>query len=1208
MRLQKLDLIGFKSFSDPTIISFQSGISVIVGPNGCGKSNIVDAILWVLGEQSTKTLRSDRMEDVIFNGSESRKPIGLAEVSLTVTGVTAREVLSRWGEFEELTICRRLFRSGDSEYLINKIPCRLKDIREVLIDTGAGHKGHTIIEQGKVDQLLSSSAGERRGLIEDTAGIGKYKIRKAEAERKLEATHQNLLRVRDIIAEVKRQIQALDRQVRKTETYNTLRGEAQGLERRLLAEDYRASDAELQTLSRRVREDQDVESRLNAELAALEAKILSEKTRLIEEERVLNEARQKAFDLQTRIQRQESRIELLASQVTGWEDQRTHFAEERERLDQSAARAAAELEDLSKKQEALRQALGELKGRVDTEGEACGALESRITERQASLEAEKSRIFEILGEVTEAKNQLAADQSRSQEIVRVREKSRADIAGLTGRIHQAERILEEELGSLSDRERQAVRDHEEKDRLGESIRTHQKEMESAEESVRSKRDQLTHAEARLASVVEREQALLAAQLSVRERLADQTDLLGRFAGIVADSLSVATEYEKAIEAALGERLNALIAEDHTAILGAIRHLKASGTTGGVFIPRTLRTKVSPPGTRARDGVIGPAISCVQSGPGMEGLLQAILGGVILVRDLETAIEIWKEQPLGELLVTLEGEVVFPSGMVSGGPPSESAEGLLQTRRKRAELDGEIKRVRDEAGAAESDRSRLAGSLEELIRGQETVVQKYHEAEIEKSAQREKVSSLTGELDRLLENRSLLELEDRQRSGEIEETEVRIAEAGERIRTLEARHEEALKAIGEGQGAVRQWEEEFKGRSAGLTQLRIDLSSMNERSEILIREDERIRREAAADAERRTQRQSEIEGLGLRIQAATRDREETESEIGRLAAELTGMQSDLANQTESYTAELNRVKELEGEQSRVRLEAGRIEHRLKDLQIREAEFKMKAEHLREQLTGAHSTTPDAVLSEWGTEPFDREGAAARLADLRGRMDQMGPVNLAAPEEYKELEERYRFLSEQETDLNTSVEDLQKAIQKINRTARELFVTTFQSLRDKFREVFVNFFEGGQADLVLEDESSPLESPIEIMAQPPGKRLRHISLLSGGEKALTAISLLFASFLIHPTPFCVLDEIDAPLDEENTRRFLRALRQMTSHSQFLVITHNKRTMEQGDVLYGVTMEEPGVSKLVSVKLESAGNGNGRGNRHAETPQPTTPTATA
>ena len=1190
MYLKKLDLIGFKSFADPITVTFQPGVTVVVGPNGCGKSNIVDAILWVLGEQSTKTLRSDRMEDVIFNGSETRKPINMAEVILTVGGVMPEEIDNRFGEFRELSLCRRLFRSGESEYLINRIPCRLRDIRDVLIDTGAGHKGHTIIEQGKVDQLLNASPLDRRVLIEETAGISKYKIRKAEAERKLESTQQNLLRVHDIISEVKRQTQGLDRQVKKTQTYQALRDEAQHLEMLLLAHEYRTVHHDWKVVSGRADEARVSESGFLSQLSSIEADIQNTKTELVQEEKGLSGMRQQVFDRKTQIHQQESRIELLRNQILTWEEQLTRFMQEKDQLGQAQDLALKQSDEIRLQQEEVHQSLKEIQKHLESHDQSKSEFDDCIAQMETAVEGDKNNLFGLLSLMTEAKNQAAAMESRCHEILRVQEKNRTELTSVMVQIQQTQKALEDEKSVLVSLGKNIAETQHRKQYLSESIHEKEESLVQVDLEANRLRDELTRVETRLSSVKEHEKNLKEAQASLQDHLSGQPGLLDRFAGIVADGFSVEKQHEKAIEAVLGDRLQALITDDHASIQQAIYHFKANDAPRSAFVPKTLRMKPGMSGITARDGIIGPAVAYVTARPGFESLVQALLGGVILVQDLDTALNIWKEKPLSEILVTLDGEVVFPSGMVIGGQTKEDGHGLLQTRRRLKELGKEAQRFTSELAQIEEAKSRQKTELERLTFEEEQRVQKQHQAELEATAQRQKGAALEHQMETLTEHRSLLEMEEHQRLEEIRDLENSMEEVKRRIQDLEIQHTQLQNKMAQAQKDLKQWEAQRMNLSSELTQLKVDRTSLTERRDIMVRDDQRLKQEQLQLSKRREQRRIEADHLTARIQAARRDIKETETTIGTLTKELSQTEASVTENTQKYTNELNRLKQLEEQQSSVRGEWSRIERSLKDLEVRQAELRSKLEHLTEQLNTTCSFTPEKALQKLDQETIRYEEAGARLLELKIKLEQMGPVNLAAPEEYKQLEERYQFLTTQEADLTRSVEDLQKAIQKISRTTREMFLAAYQELRVKFSEVFSTFFEGGRADLVLQDESKPMETGIEITAQPPGKRLRSITLLSGGEKALTAISLLFASFLIHPSPFCILDEIDAPLDEENTRRFLRVLHQMTNHSQFLVITHNRRTMEQADILYGVTMQEAGVSIVVSVKLESSGNGQG------------------
>ena len=1191
MYLKKLEMIGFKSFAESTTVVFQPGITAIVGPNGCGKSNIVDAILWVLGEQSTKTLRSDRMEDVIFNGSETRRPLNLSEVILTVGDVSG-EVAGQFGDYQEIAIIRRLFRTGESEYLINKIPCRLKDIRDLLIDTGAGHKGHTIIEQGKVDQLLNASPLERRELIEETAGISKYKLRKAEAERKLEATQQNLLRVSDIVGEVKRQINALDRQVKKTQTYQSLQAEARGLELALLVSEYRSHQNALTDVLRQTAEHKDSESSLRAGLSRTEAELQTMKAGLIQKEQSLSSLKQEVYETQTLIQRQENRIELLRSQIHSWEEQRAKLTQEQSRLEQSLTESAGQQETAQRQHEEGAAVLSERQGRLAELESARAELDGTLTGHHAALEETKARLFEVMAAITEVKNQAAALESRKKEMLRIQEKGRSELSAVEIQADQTQKALQSEQSALAALMEELHRLEAEESRLTGARVEKQSAIEAANNQILRRREALALALARLASLRENEKSLTLSQAGVRSLFDGRPDLHSRLHGIVADLLNVPKSCEPAVEAVLGEQLQGLLIDDHGTIKEIIQQLKSGRQGRGLFLPRSPRTARTTPAFPAGEGILGPVLHQVTVKTGYEAAAQILLGHVLLVQDLDTALSLWRQNPIDYTIVTLEGELLSPSGLLWGGHRAESQEGLLKTRRELRESGDQMARLEADLAQAEAAKTALCAELDRIHQQQQETAAVRQQRETEAAAQRQKIALLDADRARLEERDRLLRLE---LQHEVRDTGTVEESLAETLGRLEAHHgnqsrtESELARI---QEAAKDLSERRESLRSELTQLKIELSSLIQRQETLSREQLRLQNEQVSIREQLLRQSTEAANLESKGQAALQDIRETETAIGALSAKLSEIQEHLSVQTESYTGDLDLIKQLENQESRNRVELGRVEKLLNELEVRQTELRLRMTHLTEQASTQYQTPIESAgeaHAEPQTDPIDDAGVRERLAELRAKLEQLGPVNLAAIEEYNELEERHRFLTTQEADLRQSMEDMKTAIAKINRTTQEMFFSTYTALREKFKAVFQGFFVGGQADLVLLDEQNPLESGIEIVAQPPGKRLKSITLLSGGEKALTAIALLFSSFLIHPSPFCILDEIDAPLDEENIRRFLKVLRQMTDHSQFMIITHNKRTMEHADLLYGVTMQEAGVSKLVSVKIEGNGNGH-------------------
>ncbi len=1031
MYLKHLELRGFKSFVDARL-TFQPGVTAVVGPNGTGKSNILDAVLWVLGEQSTKTLRSERMEDVIFNGTESRQPLGMVEVSLILGDVESKPANGNGngngngdghsepvmlphalGECEEVMVTRRLFRDGVSEYFINKTPCRLKDIRGLLLDTRAGSKGHTVIEQGRIDRVLKATPSERRELIEETAGIVRYKKQKAESLRKLEATSQNLLRVRDIVNEVKRQLGTLERQARAAEQYQKLRQEVRRLELTVLIHDYRELLHEREESDRALGDLALHESAESATVARLATEVETLHLGVTEGDVALTGLREQAAQAEARLTQAGATIELLAQRAA--------------LLDEQRVRVQADVEHVRGEQRETGILLAELRGRAASEQESAKvrliACRERRRQTEVRLTTTKGAGADLADEVACLKSQLAEAEQ-----------------GLT-------RLQEEK-----------------------------------------------------AVAVGRQKALQSVNCDAVE--GDAASLLK---DTVAQVLTAPAEYERAIEAVLGHRLMGRLVEGPVEAVGILHQLAAKGAAGGIFIPKHprvfgARSAVMLKGT----GVIGPAQDLVTPRKGYEELVAHLLAGVVIVETLEQAVGLWQQMTADRqaLLVTLGGEVVAPDGVVIAGPAGTAA-GAMARERELKSLAARMKELEKELPAAQKNKEKLGATL---------------------AAEAARLEALETEI-RSLEMALVGERKDEQ-SGEQELT---------------------------------RWLEQAK-------------------SELTRVESASVLREA---------RLGELEAEALRLKAAgvaaVAERTQTAKDMPAMEVAIQGARQRLVKAQEVQVGLVARVRALEAEWNRARHTLDELHKRQEASRLRRAEAQIRLEGCDAQLTGTYAVNFEGALAEIGEgDGADIAGVREALAQKRGRLSELGPVNVMAIDEHRELEERLRFLTTQEEDLTRSIASLKAIIARINRTTKQLFLETFQDLQTKFNETFRTFFEGGHAELILVEDEEASEPGVDIVAQPPGKRLKNISMLSGGERALTAMALIFASFLIRPTPFCVLDEIDAPLDEENTLRFTRVLRELSARTQFIIMTHSKQTMEMADALYGVTMEEAGVSSLVSVRM--------------------------
>jgi len=1181
MRLKRLEIVGFKSFFEKTTVTFQAGITGIVGPNGCGKSNLADAILWVLGEQSAKNLRGEKMEDVIFNGTEQRKPLGMAEVTLTFTEI-AGELEGTLSAYRELSMTRRLFRSGESEYLINKTPCRLKDIRELLIDAGVGYHAHTVIEQGKVDSILNASPMQRRELIEETAGIAKYRLRKAEALRKLEATEQNLARVRDIIGEVRRQMNSLDRQARKAERYRKLAQEIQDLDLKIAAADWKTLQTEESRLSGLEQEQEDALQAARSALALVEGKNEQVKLNLTGKAAQIDALRQGLFEKDSEIQRLEARIELLRSQTSSWQEEISRIATELEQFAEVREKFKAEENRIQEEQTELEEALKGHLGILGEISERSDRLNEEIRGRSQEIERRRHELFEIASRLTEQKNTLYHLKLRQEALQRRRQQGIKE----TAEIHQAgeevrARLLEaERLGEGEEEALQTTK--QEREKLSRNVEGTQEHLRQLDVKLARLREAWVGKKGELASLRSFYQGLWTAQEAAGSGAPLPNQSVDGTHGMVADLIDVPAQFERAIEAVLENRLRGIIVEGPETVRLAVAQLKESTTGRGVLVPRLPRCREGmalPEGQR--EGVFGTASHLVTPRAGYERVADHLLGRALIVRDLDTAFHLWEHCPIPGLMVTLEGEVIDSGGMVSGG----RGEGLLQQKRAIQTLGDEIQGLGSELEALEEQRTRVQGAHHELGLQMDRLSDALNQGEISRGTRRHQIDLLRAEIDRISERLVVMQNEAEMEKGEADTLSTQIeqtAASSESLAHDRIEHERALQDLQHHLDGSRQ---RLSAVSEEVTRYRVVVASQKERREHLMQTVERLRREQIETVQKEEDRRRNRVGLLERLATAQADGEKSKNRILSLTAERNELAAIYRNELEAQAELQKTLQEHEDHCREQRQGIERLQEAKNRVHLSRTELLLKQKSLEEMILQQYQVDLKVAgqsSNRGSDEEISIEEARARVDPLKQQVSEMGPVNIGAIDEYQELSERHRFLSEQESDLTRSIADLREAIDKINKTTQSLFTETFNALNSRFAEVFVSFFAGGTAQLVLLEEGKPLESGVEILVQPPGKRLRSISLLSGGEKALTAISLLFASFLIHPGPFCLLDELDAPLDEENTRRFADAVKGMAERIQFIIVTHNKRTMEAADMLHGVTMEESGLSKIVSVRL--------------------------
>jgi chromosome segregation protein len=1241
LRIKSLEISGFKSFADRVVLSFQPGITGIVGPNGCGKSNVVDAMRWCMGEQAPRRLRGKGMEDVIFAGTELRGSVGLAQVVLTLDNAEGRAPAAFAG-YPEIQIARRLYRSGESEYLINKTTCRLRDVHDFFRDTGIGTRGYTIVEQGQIASIVSAKPEDRRHLIEEAAGIGKYKARRQEAERKLEGTEQNLLRVSDVLGEIRRQIQSLERQARKAARFKRLQARVQLLELSLAADDRRELIAEIDAANRRLATQRDEAQASALRLSEREADLERLRLELAERERAVVARSEVLFGLRSEIKQFESRIEYEQRERETLALARASREEERASLRTQLAAARNEERAVAEELALLEGQLAtEQAGLAQAEAETHGAGEA-LRQLEAEREALNPKLVDALTGIARAEDRLAALEQRRAEIAR-RLRSADEALEVqqdeATRVDAEQRRLEEGLENLLG-ERERLRSA-----LEDATLRHERALangRAAAERLREAREQASMRAARLASlreVLERAEDLGGGTRHLVEQGEGVRTAHG-LRGLVRDVLEVDPDAERAVEAVLRERAEALVASGLEGALAALERVREAGAGRAVLVldavEETPRTGFVPLGE--------PLLGRVRAQAGYESVARALLGDVILVPDLGEVRKVYGGGGLPATFVTPAGDVLSPDGVLIGG--GEEGSGVLARAREVRDLEREVGELERhsavsaaEHAAAEAELARASDDVDNLRNRHHTAALAVanHEKDLERS--RERLKATLEVQDGRTAERSELVAESEALDGEGAALALRL----ESLRVDRAHAQQGLDALSTQIGHAGR---ELQRLDAAFTERRVALATRAEKRDRLAQVRGRAA-EAAREAEawiaRREREIEDMEARRAQLGASTEEARSRLAEKLREEDEARAAADRARDDFETASAEVRTREEevrqlrIEGLARRERVQASELELRERALRVEQIEQRVRdLWHLEiaswtppaagepvvpvsgepdsdegagpegsERAEGAELEDRAAALDESAADPADPEAAepvglsrsdaewatrprderVRHLAEVSKRVQSLGEVNIGAIEEHEELAERQRFLSEQKSDLENTVAQLREAIARINRASRKRFRETFEAVNERFQKNFPRLFRGGKASLSLTESDDLLDAGVDIMAQPPGKRLQNVGLLSGGEKTLTALALLVSLFQVHPSPFFLLDEVDAALDDANVGRFNEIVRDMSSESQFLVITHNKATIEIADVLYGVTMEEKGVSKLVSVQLRDA-----------------------
>ena len=1161
MYLKSLQLIGFKSFAEKTTLEFLPGVTAIVGPNGCGKSNIADAIRWVLGEQSAKALRGSEMADVIFNGTDGRRAIGMAEVTMTFAEVDPKTI-SLPGvnlDFNELAIARRVYRDGTGEYLINKTPCRLRDIQAMFMDTGMGRSSYSLMAQGQIDQILSAHPEDRRTIFEEAAGINKYKHQKKEALRKLEYTEANLVRITDIIKEIKRQIISLQRQAGKARRYKELFDQLKALDTRLARHRFDGLQSEISNLESQISGFTAKSDQFASEISNRESQISDLRRSLAEIERAIADAVNHDHTLQSErdrhLQRIGSNTERIAEfgQLIANHHRETAGSEEKIHIqEQLLATLTTEFEQidsvLAAEQSKLQAARDVLK-QVDVE----------LSQKNATLNDAKTGLVDLESTVARNRNELGAlEHKKKHDLVR------------------AERLSTEKL------------------QLEDQRRTHGRRLEAfnatlgdLRASVKSLRSMLTDCEADLetisadlksADAQHHTSAADASQKTARLEVLRQFFTAPDGRTTLASILEIEPQYGRAIEAALNHNLRTILADDLAAARGLLagnQPVAAPEIVGRVTSRGAMSDSAAYNKVQVRDARFEP-------------LIQSLLANVIIADNLDAALVLRQSNP-GFAVTTLAGEFVDEHGILSAVSASHIAEiGALAE---------DSARLRARASEFEERKSALERQKTQLEQALSTLRADLHGREVALAGKEGELHALATE-QRDLESKvhtAVFELNaiEQQDTEEMRRREELLTG----LRDAETRAQQLREQMAAAQRVVNDLQVRREQQTQQVTELRVLVGGVQHKREAIQAQREPIADRIRDLRERMQTCANESVTYSTRIDQLRAEIAESEQKIVELATARGQSQQQFNGLQHQRNEVATGIAHAEEELRALRKQANDAQQQKSGLDVQLAQKRMEAQNLKERVWHKYQVNVEDVRSDMMTItvadqgptvteqvalPTDWDAIEQQVAEMHSKLDAMGPVNVEAIHEYDELEERFKFLSQQHEDLVKAKEQLLQVIAKINVTTKQLFSETFEKVRENFQSMFTELFGGGKANLILLDENDPLESGIEIVAKPPGKQLQSITLLSGGEKTLTATALLFSIYMVKPSPFCVLDELDAPLDESNINRFVRILQRFITMSQFVVITHNKRTIGMADALYGITMEEHGISKVVSVKF--------------------------
>ncbi|OGP61570.1 MAG: chromosome segregation protein SMC [Deltaproteobacteria bacterium RBG_13_49_15] len=1205
MKLMKLEVFGFKSFLDKTSIVFPPGISAIVGPNGCGKSNIVDALRWVMGEQSVKQLRGKAMEDVIFSGANGRPPINMAEVSVILSNDNG-SIPEEFKDFPEIMVTRRLHRSGDSNYFINKQPCRLKDIHNIFMGSGMGAKTYAVIQQGKISAITDAGPEERRMFIEEAAGISRFKSRKIEAMRKLEDSNQNLLRVLDILGEVKQQMEALKRQAKKAELSRKLQERARKLDVRISIDECAEFNRQIEKVDSLLQGLNDTHLEHMSKLQQLAAAAEEIKFKRLKKNEEIGHIKNDTFEVKRGIDKVENDIthmlkemERLRDEILQLEGNQTELKGKNEQIISEIGLAKAESDKITFETEALKIALREKQG-------SSQQARDSLSQLQKDQERQKSHLMDLISREGRYRNVFESSSANKdnlkRRLVRIRsekaatEKSISELIQKEADAKQQVALMLKEIGDLSDQIIRLERDLKEKrENLSRQVK-HSQSVELKRNEIKTRFGTLKRMNDNYEWYKEGVRAVMkACSPETKDHPVVPPDAVF---GLVADILEPKPEFESAVEAALGESLQHILVKDQDAGIRLIEYLRNSGAGRGGFIPMASIPRRSSE-TLVEKTPDGRLLDRIEVKNGFEAIAEALLGHVLVAETIQDAVILYNQYDSRQTVVTKEGDLISNQGIIIGGS-KEKLTGILSKKvelkslgNRIQELESQLLSSREEQKKMESETRDFESRLQQLIEKKNSLSRNHAEAE--------KTHYIVSEdLKHSRQHLNVINLEEEQLIGEESELDDEMIKFKNAMNALEKEMRNAKESLAGISEQINAASARMESSNQELVDIKLNLTGLSARLESGNNTLKRLSSFHEDGLRRLEELTHTIQSKTGRIEAIKQAKQEEEEKLGQLYQTVRRLEDIVRQSEDEYRTIEEHLKQNDGTISEVQGLRQNVLDQIKIMEFERAEQQMKRQSIIDRLMDRYQLSIETLQNEFSSDVqtpaghLNESGPPARdfkeeLLSLRKRIERIGDVNMGALVEYEQLQSRFEFLSAQRDDLLKAADDLHKVIQKINRVTKERFIKTFEMVNEKLKEVFPRLFEGGAAELVLTDPANILETGVEYLIYPPGKRVIRMSLLSGGEKALSAIALIFSIFLIKPASFCLMDEIDAPLDDLNVYRFNNLLKMIGEKSQVILITHNKKSMEFADTLFGITMEQKGISKIVSVNLEKAASAN-------------------